>query len=215
MPIKSKSAIAVFSVGLVLILTQIWMLTQSYRVYEVPNQEKWISIVIVYLVMTAYVFAFDTAAAKTTESQLFKISFIKALPKAIIAFIITGIILYGVGFIVRGDMPDIKAALLGLPFWVIVLHLLIVATNETYVFQTRIPRELRRKGAGKTLTYISQAVIFALFHFFMAGTVWQVLALYIPLGLLFYYVAEKWSPRTRMTTIGVHAAWNLFVLGFI
>lgn len=208
---KSTSIIGALSVGLVFVLAHIWMLTQVDILFP-KDTEQWRAILLTYTVITAFVFSFGTFRG---AQPLFKVKFFKRGYVFLLGAGITFLLLYLIGLGLNGgQLPTIWGALAGVPAGVLLLHALIVSVDEELIFRGFLIGELRKTKLDKLTVYITQAVIFAMFHFAMAGGEWLLLLIYIPLGLLFAFVKDKWSPKTNMANMGVHFGWNAFILGF-
>lgn len=189
--------------GLVIFLAQLWVYV---------NIEEWRSKIIIYMVMTATLFSLG---AWRIEKGLFNRSFIKSLPKFLLFLAITLIPLSILAVIIGGQsLTIIPEALAGISLALILAHILVVSTSETYVFQGMIPEALENRGISKIIVYVLSAGIFAFFHFMTAGGIWILLLPYFALGLIFLYVGRKYTRRTLLASVGCHAGWNLFVLGF-
>ena len=207
---KSRSLIGAISVGLVFVLAQIWMLSQASILFP-QDTEKWKWIIMTYMVITAFVFSWGTYKGAT----LFKVNFLKRIHVFIIGAIVTFLLLYAMGFAVgSGQLPTIWGTLTLIPIGVLLLHALIVAVDEELIFRGFLLNTLQKNRVDRMTAYLTSAVIFAMFHFAMAGGEWLLLLIYIPLGLLFAFVKDKFSPQTGMANMGVHFGWNAFILGF-
>jgi len=202
------------SLGVVLVLFWGWMYLRADQLFP-TNPEYWKSLVQVYIYFSVLVFGIDTLSSRNTERELFKVSFIKAFPKFLIAAGITLVVLFLFGLTFEGGaLPEIKMALSGIGFGVILFHAFFVATLEEKVFRGWLWNELLAGGMRREFVWIFVALVFAFFHYLLNGD-WSSLVLYIPLSFIFTYVKLKWSPKTDMSNAGVHFAWNVFVLGFI
>lgn len=201
------------SLGLVLVLVWGWMYLRADLLFPI-NTENWKNIILIYIVFTGFVFSWDTLSRKT-ESNLFKVSFIKRFPIFLISIVITLVTLSVFGLFIKGNsINTVGQALSNISFGVIILHALTVAIMEELVFRGWLVGELKANGIGKTAIYIISATVFALFHVSMNREIITIL-LYIPLGMLFLYIKEKYSPQTNLANAGVHAGYNLWILGLI
>lgn len=199
---KTGKILKSLSFGVVLILLQIWIYTQ------IP---EWRSKIQIYLLMTAFVFSFGSTI---TERAFLKASFIKALPKMLLFFIGTFLLLFVAGRLIGGGaLSTVAKALTSVPFYLLLIHGFIIAVDEELIFRGWLSDNLRKKLNEKT-TLIITAIVFALFHFFMAGRSWIVIIPYIALGLLFGIIKKKYSPVDNSANIGVHWGWNIFILAF-
>lgn len=203
------------SLGFVLILVWGWFWIRSDILFPV-NTEVWrMGYILTYLLFVAFVFSFDTIRGSKTEKALFRISFLKGAWKFGIAFIISIVVLYLFGLLVKGaSLKNISLAIAGISIGVIVLHALMISIFEEIVFRGWVVERLKEVGMKRGFVMILQAIIFAGFHGFMGKSVITMLT-YIPLGIIFFMVKEKYSPKTNMANAGVHFSWNLFILGFL
>ncbi len=202
------------SLGVVLILIWGWMYLRADQLFLVGT-EAMKSILLTYIVFTALVFSFDALSSKKTERPLFRIGFVKAFPKFIISAIITLVILVAFQYTFKNDVSlQIFSAVTTLGLGVILLHAFFVATIEEKVFRAWLPNELRASGQPKMFAWVFSAIVFAFFHYLLNGEILTIIV-YIPLGLTFQLVREKWSPETDMANAGTHFAWNVWILGFM
>ena len=203
------------SLGVVLILVWLWMYLRADQLFPV-NTEMFKSTIQFYMIFTAVIFSWDTVASSKTERPLFQVSFAKAFPKLLLFAGITLVILFLFQLLVYSGnaLPEIKGALSGIGLGVILLHAFFVATIEEKVFRNWLVRELRSSGITMSRVWILQAIIFAFFHFALNKSFLSIL-IFLPLALIFMWVRTKYSPKTDMANIGVHFAWNIFVLGFL
>lgn len=202
------------SLGVVIVLFLAWMYLRV-DVLFLQNPILWKSYIQTYLLMVSLVFSFNALASKETEQVLFRVSFLKELPKFFLTVGISGAVLYLIGYLIKGKaLPTIATALAGTSVAVLILYTLVVAISEELIFRGWFPNEMRARKVSKLGVYIIQAVIFAFFHWFVSGSLWTI-AIYIPLGLLFMYVKDKFSPKTNACNIALHTMWNVFILGFM
>jgi membrane protease YdiL (CAAX protease family) len=201
---RIRNLIEPLSLGVVLILGMLWVYV---------NNPLWRPQVIVMMVFTALLFAFGTVR---TEKALFRISFIKAIPKLLISSAITLIILISFGLIIKGEgISTIASALISVPTATILIHAFIIAFPEEIGFRGWLSDQLRSRGMRKFNVMIFTSFVFALFHFFMAGGVWLLLLPYFALGIIFFKIKERYSPETNMANTGAHFGWNLYILAFV
>ncbi len=202
------------SLGIVIVLFLAWMYLRTDTLFP-QNPMLWNKYILTYILLTSLVFSFNALASDKTEKVLFRVSFLKEFPKLLLSVGISGVFFYVVGYLLKGQaLPTIASALTSTPFAVLVLYTFVVATSEELIFRGWLPNEMRARKISKVGVYIIQTVVFAFFHWFVSGSVWTIV-IYIPLGLLFMYVKDKFSPKTNMANIGVHATWNAFILGFM
>lgn len=198
------------SLGLVLVLVWAWMYLKADQLFPI-NTEQWKDIIQTYIIFASIIFSFNVA----TERPLFEAKFIKAFPKFLIGAGITLVVLFLFGLTFKGDaLPSIASAISNVGLGVILLHAFFVATLEEKVFRGWMANELKSRKIRRSIVWIITSVVFAFFHYTVSGEI-LTLWIYIPLGLLFMWVKERFSPKTDMANSGVHFAWNFFVLGFM
>lgn len=214
---KGNSLIKAISVGFALIVVHAFLYF-NIGAFSPDQAELFRAQIAIYIIVLAFVFAFDSRSARRTESPLFTASFFSAqgIVKFLIAVVATLVFLIPLGFVVKGSaLPSIFEVVSNLGWGLILVQAFIVAFDEELIFRGFITNELTSNRAGKTAVAITQAVLFAFFHLYASGGNWIVMSLYIPLGLIFLEVKNRFSPKTQMANIGVHFAWNIFVLGFV
>lgn len=212
---KRKSVLATISLGFVLVVIQIWLLTQADLFFP-QDTDAWRSRLIIYTLMTAFVFSFDSLSSRNTERSLFKVSFLTKLPVYLLSAGITFGVLYLFGLSIPGkQFPGIIQGIASVPLGIILLHAFIVSINEELTFRGFMVNELRARQTPEVYVKGIQATLFALFHVAMAGGELLLVLPYIPLGLGWLYIRDKYSPKTNMANAGSHFAWNLFILGFL
>ena len=211
---KLLNQLSKISLGVVLILFWGWMYLRVPQLFP-QNTEAFRAIITTYILFTALIFSFDAIASKKTERPLFTIGFLKAFPKFLLFAGIGLGIMFLFNLIITGEsLPNIFQAIKGIGIGVLLLHAFFVATLEEKIFRGWFPNELRARGISRNFVWISSAIVFAFFHYLLNGELLTIL-IYIPLGLVFMAVKQKWSPRTDMANSGVHFAWNVFILGFM
>jgi len=211
---KILTQLSRISLGVVLVLFWGWMYLRVPQLFP-QNTEAFRQIITTYILFTALIFSFDALASRKTETPLFKVGFLKAFPKFLIFAGIGLGILFGVGFIVKGDaLPSIFQAVKGIGIGVLLLHAFFVATLEEKIFRSWLPNELRARGMSKKVVFVLVACVFAFFHYLLSGE-WLTILIYVPLGMVFMWVKNKYSPKTDMANSGIHFAWNVFILGFL
>ena len=212
---KTIRTLSKISLGLVLILVWGWMWIRADVLFPVLTDEWRLGYILTYLLFVAFVFSFDTATKSKTESELFKVSFLKEFPKFLIAGGISFGILYAFGFLIKGGaMNSIGQAITMIGIGIIIVQAFMTSIFEELIFRGWIVEQLKSRRVRRGMVIVIQAVIFALFHAFMGKSFFTML-LYIPLGIGFFIIKEKYSPRTNMANAGCHFAWNLFILGFM
>lgn len=211
---KILTQLSRISLGVVLVLFWAWMYLRIPQLFP-QNTEAFRTVITTYILFAALIFSFDALASKRTETPLFKVSFLKAFPKFLLFAGIGLGILLGFGFIIKGEaLPTIFEAVKGIGLGVLLLHAFFVATLEEKVFRSWLPNELRAVGINKGMVFVMQALVFAFFHYLLNGQ-WLTILIYIPLGMVFMVVRNKYSPKTDMANSGLHFSWNVFILGFL
>lgn len=202
------------SIGVVFILGWAWMYIRADQLF-LTNAAAMKEVVLTYLIFASIVFSFVALARTKTPVDVFRVSFLKAVPKFFIAGFITLILLIGFQYTFKNEVSPLTfAAVSSLGLGVILLHALFVSTIEEKVFRALLPRLLISGGQTKLFAYVLSSVVFALFHYLLNGE-WLTILIYVPLGLTFQWIREKWSPETDMANSGAHFAWNIWVLGFL
>ncbi len=211
---KTQSTISKISLGVVLVLFWIFLFIQADSFFT-ENVEEWRFRFQVYILMAAVVFGFNALATERTERILFKLSFLKSFPRFLVAAGISLVVLIFFGFIINGGaLPEVFKAVTAIGIGVILFHSLFVATLEELVFRGWLPNELRASGIRKIRADLIAVMVFALFHWVIGGG-FLTLLIYIPLGLIFTFARDKWSPKTNLVNMGIHLSWNIFILGFL
>jgi membrane protease YdiL (CAAX protease family) len=207
-----KKIISRISIGLILILFWVFMYVKAPQLYA--NGEALQKTMLVYMIITALFLGWDTLSSRKVEEPLFRESVFRAIPIFLIFFVIGFALLFIFGLFVNSSaQTDIYKAVSGIGSGLIILHLLFVSTMETLIFQRRVPVELQSRGISKNMAWFISALIFAFFHFTLSATYYQLL-IYIPLHYLFMWVGTKYAPRTFVSAMGIHSAWNFWILGF-
>jgi len=203
------------SLGFVLIMVWGWMWIRADVLFPIMTDEWRLGYILTYLLFVAFIFSFDTVQGSRTEKSLFNVSFIKEFPKFLIAGLIAFVVLYGFGLLIpSGTRIGIAQGLAMIGIGVIILQAFMVSIFEELVFRGWVVEQLKSRGVRKNLVYFISALIFASFHGLMGKSLLTMIV-YIPLGIGFHIIKDKFSPRTNMANAGVHFAWNLFILGFM
>lgn len=215
MPSKIVKTLERLSLGFILVLFWGWLWLRSDLLFPVNTNEWKFGYILTYMVFVALIFSFDTIRGAKTEKALFRVSFFKRFPVFLISATISLVILWVFGFFIKGGaLNSVSQAISSIGIGVILLHAFMVAIFEELVFRGWVVDRLQEQRVRKNVIFILQAIIFAIFHAFM-GKSFITLLLYIPLGMLFMIIKNKFSPRTNMANSGVHFAWNVFILGFL
>ena len=200
------------SLGVVLVLLLLWFYIKADLYFPI-NTTVWKDKILTYMIITALVFSVNSLA--TPEKALFRTSFLKRFPVFIIAAIITLAILFTFGLIFKGEsLLEIKQGLSYVSFGALVLLGLVAGISEQFIFFGWLKAELIAFGMRKAYAVALVIGIFAFFHYSLQGD-FLLLGIYIPLGYIFNYVAEKYSPKTHMADSGVHAGWNWYILSVL
>jgi len=209
-----KSIIAGFigslSLGIVIIFAQIWFYSQATTLFP-DNSDIWQIRIGAYILMTIAIFGWD-AIGRKTEKELFNISFLKALPVLAISFVVSYLALWVIGVFVLGNSVGLIASLGLIPIPILLFHVLIVSIDEELIFRGAIAEYLKGKKATISEIFIASSILFAIFHFAMAGGELLLLIPYFLLGLIFMWIKNKYSPKTNMANSGTHMGWNMAIL---
>lgn len=203
---KKKIGLGEISLGGVLIFAQLLLLT------FLPDELKMSAITLIVMTTIALVVALFLPRNK--EGNMFSSKFGKDFPKFIIATIITLIILGLIDFAINGSVTHaVMQAVAKYGLTMLLLLALVVALDEEIIFRWVCVDMLRSAKIPKILVWIIQAFVFALFHVAIKGN-FMIAMLQFPLGLIYMWAKERFTPTSNMANIGVHFAWDLFVLGF-
>lgn len=201
-------ALGIISIGVVLIFSHLFFMIGASTGYF---GDGWFEKSVIYFLLVLGVFGWDIIATRDVERKLFNTSFIKkGVPIFALFFAISFGVLFFIGSILKPEILNQIQGLLTLSAGLVMFHAMIIAVDETLVFQTFIPEKLKGR-VTLTIIYIISCLTFALFHYWTAGGQWLLLLPYIPLGAMFLKIRYKWG---IMATAGVHFAYNLFILGF-
>jgi len=198
------------SLGIVLVLAMIWVITQA-KVLFPTNYLAWQVRMLILGFATTLVFALSSTK---TEKDLWRFSFLKRIHVFVISALITSAILTVFARTISGkSLEAIAEALGGISTGVLLFIGLITAISEELIFRGFLVDKVSKWGYSNLMVAFITSVIFALFHYATAGGKFILLLAYIPLGMLFYTIKVKFSPRTNLANMGVHFAYNLFILG--
>ncbi len=206
---KSKDLWKILSIGTVIATIQVFFLIGATTGYF---PESFFRKTLIFFVLTLGIFGFGAIATAKFERKLFNTSFIKVLPKFLLFAGITLAILFAIGLILKPEITSKIFGVLQIPLYVVLFHALIVAVNETMVFQVFFPNQFKFRRMPLWMIYIVSSILFASFHWWAAGGAFWLILPYIPLGILFLAVKNKWG---WIATCGVHWSYNIFLLGFI
>lgn len=210
--VNKKNLFGAITIGLVLVLIQAFILVNVGKLFP-TDTERWRTILFTYTILTAFVFSWG---AVRSEKGLFQANLFKALPKLLLSAGVTFIILFALGYVLKGnELPSVRQAIAGIGIPIIIFHCFIVAFNEELIFRGFFVDELRSRRLREGAVKWTQAIVFALFHYGVTGGAWLVMVLYVPLAFVWLYLRDRYSPLTNMANIGSHAIWNIFILGFL
>lgn len=159
-------------------------------------------------------FMIEIIPSRKQTTPLFKFSFLRESWIFLLSGLISLLIFYGLGILIKGDsLSSINEALAGISLGSIALYALLVAIPEQWIFFKRIPTLMKSWGANKIWSNLLSIFLWIGFHTLLGKSIW-VLLFYIPLGLLFAFVRDRFSPITNMADSGAHFAWDIFVVAF-
>lgn len=205
----AKKFVDSISIGLVFILAHIWMYTQASVLFP-NNALEWQIRIGVYIGITALVFG---VSSTKTERELFVGHFFRRLPVFILFSVGTLTLLFLFGKTIEWNgLSAVSGKLADIGLGVILFHAFIVAVDEELIFRGWLNDILGRKTLGIWTRAIIISIVFAFFHYALAGSEPLVLFTYIPIGLAYFFIKEKYG---IMASIGTHWAYNIFILGFI
>lgn len=212
---KIITTLSKLSLGLVLIGVWGFMWIRRDLLFPV-NTEAWTGYILTYILFVTLAFSFDTIRGARTEKALFRVSFFKGFGRFLISAGISLAVLFAFGLLIKGtSLNSVSEAISSISFGVLVFHAFMIAIFEELFFRGWVTERLREGGIRRRYLVIGiQAVGFSLFHAFM-GKSFMTMLIYIPLGITFFWIKEKWSPRTNMANAGAHFSWNVFILGFL
>jgi membrane protease YdiL (CAAX protease family) len=87
------------------------------------------------------------------------------------------------------------------PIYLTLMHTLVVATSEEWIFRGFLP---------ELITPIPAQIAFGVFHFAAYGGDWWAILMAIVAGFVFYLISRY---TNIWTAIGIHSAWNVTILG--
>lgn len=188
-----------FTLGFVIVALQLFMFISASDLFG-PDAEYWKGVILAYMVMEALVFAVADLRLKA-----FNVPAGSGLVRMAIAFFITIAILGVVrGGLVLSGFSSPAESLSSFGLVLIAVHLFIIAYIEEVVW---------RDYAAEKIGILPAAIGFGVFH----GTVYQwsmgMMVMAIIMGLLFYYIKQRFSPKDNTVNAGVHGGWNSWALG--
>jgi membrane protease YdiL (CAAX protease family) len=208
-----KNFFARASLGMVFLSFLAFLLIRADYFFP-TNTSAWEWKILITIIFFFIFFAIDTLPSRRAVEPIFRASFLKEFPKFLLFAGISLGLFFLLGIALKGDsLNSIGEALSGVTLGAIVLYSVLVAIPEQWIFFRRIPLELRSLKVNKIWADIISLIIFALFHSLLGKSIW-VLLFYIPLGMLFIFIRDKFSPDTNMADSGTHFAWDIFVKFF-
>lgn len=210
---RAKKVVLGLSFGLVFILILGFMYLRTDTFF--PGQSDiWKEYIQTSIIFITLMLGFASVVSRDTTAPLFQVSFFKEGWKFLLSAVISFILFWILGLLVKGDaLPAIATALSGVSFGVIMLYAFLVSFPEELIFRGRIADELRYRRYSRFWIYIITTLIFAAYHWAIGRSI-TTLIVYIPLGFLFMYVKERFSPVTHMANSGAHFSWDIFILAF-
>lgn len=180
------------------------------------NTSAWQAYIQTSILFFTFVFATSSAITQQISANLFRISFIKEfffkfIPSLLISFGVFYGLLYLLG---SSAITSIHQALSGISPGIIFLYVLVISYPEELIFRSIIPKAFALAKWPQWLITIVSVLIFAVYHWTI-GRSFLTLIIYIPLGLLFTFIKNKFSPQTDMANAGTHAAWDIALWGFL
>jgi membrane protease YdiL (CAAX protease family) len=174
-------------------ILQAFLLVNAPVIAPAGQVDSFRTILIIYMVLQI---AFYTLSPRIPGLQM-------NLNAAIIwfvgAFVVTTFVLVGIQGL-RGTMATQTYAV-GASTYLIVMHACVVAVSEEVIFRGSLPL---------LISPIPAQIAFGLFHWSAYGGDLTSLLIAIFAGFLFYVIMRK---TNIWTTMGIHAAYNLVVLG--
>lgn len=142
------------------------------------------------------------------KQRIWNIKLRDALPKFLIFFGITvGILSFMGTFPIKSQFYSAVSNLTTFGLVMVGFHTFIVAINEEGIF--RNPTLERRFGR------IFLAIAFGLFHYVVYQGDWTYIFIAMGLSLFLSFIQLKFSPRSQIANMGVHAGYNSYTIGLI
>jgi len=174
-----------------LLLANAFLLVSAPAIAPPDQVEHFQTALIVYMLLT-------TAFMSLVPRQPWmKVNLNQAIIWFTGGFIVTVILLTSIR-----EIPRFFASMqLTGPVFLTVFHAIVVATNETWIFQGFLPILV-----GPLIS----CAAFSIFHFAAYGGAWPALATAFIAGLLFYFIARRFN---IWLAVSIHAAYNVVILG--
>jgi len=205
---KLKKYSATLTIGVVFTIALLWFYVRAGD-YFPSDPDGYRFYIQVWFSMITFSVTMALVMKDKYVGKLFGFSFFKEWWKFLLAAIVSGLAFFGLIWLVKsGVMPTS-----GLSFWVKVFYALFVAYPEEILFRGIIPNSLLSRKYKRWQVYMISAVLFALFHWTL-GRSWTTLIIYIPLGYLWMWMRDKFSPVTNFANAGSHWIYDVLVLTY-
>jgi len=193
------------SFGVVIILVTLFALFDAPAIWG-ENFPQMQNQLMIYLISILYATFFARLAAKSRAKVLFDTPAITAVTVFFLAFFLSLSIFRALPL-----SPTTQTGVATSSFALVITHIFVVASNEEILFRAAVPDLLPVKGMAAQGV---SAVLFGLFHWVSYSASWSGILFAIVAGLVFGWITERWHTGL-IASIGVHAAWNLFVVGAV
>lgn len=191
------------SLGLVILLSQLFLFVNVSAFFPesmVAGMEKLIA---TYLILYAVMFAIPDLRLRIFDykaSQL-KYYIMSFLLSTLVFSLLANFFIGG-----RQEPLSIFTAVSTVAISMIIVHSIIVAFIEEYFFRDYIYSKI---GA------LWSSVMFGLFHYSVYNYSILAIAWASFLGYFFLVIKRRYSPKTNLVNIAVHASYNVVVIGVI
>lgn len=179
-----------------ILVAQAFLLINAETIAPAGQADVLRTILIVYMLLQTAFFRFSPRVPGLTMNLNMAIVWLVS------AFVVTAFVLAGIRGLVTG-MLQVQAYAMGAPLFLVILHTLVVAVCEELIFRGFLPL---------LITPFLAQIAFGLFHASAYGFAPMMILTAIIAGFFFYIVMRKtniWVP------MGIHAAYNLVVLGVL
>lgn len=169
--------------------------------------EGWTYSTIIYLVGVSLFLSIQEKIPEDLESKKKGKTIASQLVGFSLAFLIaTGIfiLLYDAGVFFQDVEPSPSKMIPAL----VVYQLVIVCASEEIIFRGVLYKYFRMLGVYPAV--LISSIIFAVFHYFAYSGSVQALGMAFVMGCIFALCVERWNLGV---SIGLHFAWNAFILG--
>ena len=195
MSVQITPNIGKISLGLVVVIIQMFLYVNAGAIFPEKYVEQARNIILLYMVMT---FAF-TIVTNYIPSEV-KRPFTEELLMFFVSFFLFAGVLSAIPISTGAHVFQINETVkIALPF--MLLFAFVVAYTEELIFRGVLP---------KFLGVVLSNVLFGVFHWYAYhGNIYSILIATV-FGFIFSFVAEKFG---LMGAVGMHTAWNLKILG--